>query len=78
MSPIRPTIGKTGTTDEAQSAFFIGAIPQYSLAVGMFTNQQNETPGGQSLNILPQLVGNQTGGYGGAWPTAIWRTYMNN
>jgi hypothetical protein len=24
------------------------------------------------------LVGNQTGGYGGAWPTAIWRTYMNN
>jgi membrane peptidoglycan carboxypeptidase len=78
LSPIRPTIGKTGTTDFAQSAFFIGAIPQYSLAVGMFTNQQNELPNGQTLNILPQLVGNQTGGYGGAWPTAIWRTYMNN
>jgi membrane peptidoglycan carboxypeptidase len=78
LSPNRPTIGKTGTTDQAQSAFFIGAIPQYSLAVGMFTNQQNELPGGQTLNILPQLVGNQTGGYGGAWPTAIWRTYMNN
>jgi membrane peptidoglycan carboxypeptidase len=78
LSPNRPTIGKTGTTDFAQSAFFIGAIPQYSLAVGMFTNQQNELPGGQTLNILPQLVGNQTGGYGGAWPTAIWRTYMNN
>ena len=78
LNPNRPTIGKTGTTDFAQSAFFIGAIPQYSLAVGMFTNQQNELPNGQSLNILPQLVGNQTGGYGGAWPTAIWRTYMNN
>jgi len=78
LNPNRPTIGKTGTTDVAQSAFFIGAIPQYSLAVGMFTNQQNELPGGQTLNILPTLVGNQTGGYGGAWPTAIWRTYMNN
>jgi membrane peptidoglycan carboxypeptidase len=78
LSPFRPTIGKTGTTDQAQSAFFIGAIPQYSLAVGMFTNSQNELPGGETLNILPTLVGNQTGGYGGAWPTAIWRTYMNN
>jgi membrane peptidoglycan carboxypeptidase len=78
LSPNRPTIGKTGTTDQAQSAFFIGAIPQYSLAIGMFTNQQNEVAGGETLNILPELVGNQTGGYGGAWPTAIWRTYMNN
>jgi membrane peptidoglycan carboxypeptidase len=78
LTPTRPTIGKTGTTDQAQSAFFIGAIPQYSLAIGMFTNSQNERPGGQTLNILPTLVGNQTGGYGGAWPTAIWRTYMNN
>ena len=78
LDPTRPTIGKTGTTDQAQSAFFIGAIPQYSLAVGMFTNSQNEQPGGQTLNILPTLVGNQTGGYGGAWPTAIWRTYMQN
>jgi len=76
LDPVRPDIGKTGTTDQAQSAFFIGAIPQYSFAVGMFTNSQNEQPGGQTLNILPQLVGNQTGGYGGAWPTAIWRTYM--
>jgi len=78
LDPVRPTIGKTGTTDQAQSAFFIGAIPQYSLAVGMFTNSQNELPGGETLNILPTLVGNQTGGYGGAWPTAIWRTYMQN
>jgi len=78
LDPTRPTIGKTGTTDQAQSAFFIGAIPQYSLAIGMFTNSQNELPGGQTLNILPTLVGNQTGGYGGAWPTAIWRTYMQN
>jgi len=77
LNPFRPTIGKTGTTDQAQSAFFIGAIPQYSLAVGMFTNSQNELPGGQTLNILSSVNG-QGGGYGGAWPTTIWQTFMNN
>lgn len=77
LTPGRPTIGKTGTTDVAQSAFFIGAIPQYSLAVGMFTNSQNGKPGGQTLNILPSVNG-QGGGFGGAWPTTIWRTFMNN
>jgi membrane peptidoglycan carboxypeptidase len=77
LTPTRPTIGKTGTTDQAQSAFFIGAIPQYSLAVGMFTNSQNEIAGGQTLNQLASVNG-QGGGYGGNWPTVIWRTYMNN
>ena len=58
LSPERPTIGKTGTTDEAQSAFFIGAVPQYSLAVGMFTNSQNgKLRPGQTLNILPSVNG---------------------
>jgi membrane peptidoglycan carboxypeptidase len=76
LSPPRPTIAKTGTTDVAQSAFFIGAFPrQYSLAVGMFTNQQNNQKGGQTLDILPS-VGGTGGGYGGAWPATIWRLYM--
>lgn len=76
LSPARPTIAKTGTTDVAQSAFFIGALPQqYSLAVGMFTNSQNNTKGGQTLDILPS-VGGTGGGYGGAWPATIWRLYM--
>jgi membrane peptidoglycan carboxypeptidase len=77
LSPERATIGKTGTTDVAQSAFFIGAIPQYALAVGMFTNSQNGKPGGQTLNILPSVNG-QLGGFGGAWPTTIWHTFMQN
>jgi membrane peptidoglycan carboxypeptidase len=78
LSPFRPTIAKTGTTDDAQSAFFIGAFPtQYSLAVGIFTNQQNGTAGTQSLNILPSING-QLGGYGGSWPTMIWHTFMQN
>jgi len=77
LNPFRPTIGKTGTTDQAQSAFFVGAIPQYSLAVGMFTNSQNEVVGGQTLNGLASVNG-QGGGFGGNWPTTIWRTYMDS
>jgi len=75
LSPPRPTIAKTGTTDVAQSAFFIGAFPgQYSLAVGMFTNVQNNVPGGESLNSLPYHNG--AGGYGGTWPATIWQLAM--
>jgi membrane peptidoglycan carboxypeptidase len=78
LSPVRPTIGKTGTTDNYQSAFFLGAIPQYSLAVGMFTNHQNGSlTDPQTLGGLAQVSG-QGGGFGGAWPTTIWRTFMNN
>jgi membrane peptidoglycan carboxypeptidase len=76
LSPSRPTIGKTGTTDVAQSAFFIGALPgQYSLAFGMFTNSQNNVKGGQTLDILPS-IGGAGGGYGGAWPATMWRLAM--
>ena len=42
MSDGRPIIAKTGTTDDAQSAFFIGAIPQYALTVGIFTDSQSD------------------------------------
>jgi membrane peptidoglycan carboxypeptidase len=80
LNPERPTIAKTGTTDNAQSAFFIGAIPQYALAVGMFTNEQGAPTGqatAQSLNGLPSVNG-QGGGFGGTWPATIWKTYMQD
>ena len=70
MTDGRPIIGKTGTTETAQSAFFLGAIPQYSLAIGMFTNQQNAKAGGQSLNGVGGLPG-----YGGNWPAMIWHAF---
>jgi membrane peptidoglycan carboxypeptidase len=70
MTDGRPTIGKTGTTETAQSAFFLGAIPQYSLTIGMFTNQQNAKTGGQSLNGVGGLPG-----YGGDWPALIWHAF---
>jgi membrane peptidoglycan carboxypeptidase len=74
LSPYRPTIAKTGTTDSSQAAFFIGALPwQYSFAVGMFTAHPSDKS--ETLAVLPS-IGGWTGGYGGAWPATIWRLYM--
>ena len=71
----RSIIAKTGTTNQAQSAFFIGSIPQYSLAVGMFTqNQSDHTT--QTLDVLPTLANQNAGGFGGDWPATIWHQFM--
>ncbi len=75
MSDGRQIISKTGTTDTAQSAFYIGAIPQYSLAVALFTDHQSgRTNDPQTLNGL----GGVTQTFGGTWPAAIWHTYAQN
>ena len=66
-------IAKTGTTNTAQSAFFIGAIPSQALAVALFTNEQGK--GNETLN---NLGGNSQGGFGGTWPAAIWHTYAQD
>ena len=74
MSDGRPIIAKTGTTDDAQSAFFIGAIPQYALTVGIFTDSQSDN----STETLNNLGGNVGGGFGGYWPARIWNTFAEN
>jgi membrane peptidoglycan carboxypeptidase len=79
--PGRQVIGKTGTTETAQDAWFLGAIPQYSMGVSLFTNKQDSvsSAGSQTLDILPLLPGgNPTGGYGGEWPARIWATFMES
>jgi membrane peptidoglycan carboxypeptidase len=71
----RPIIAKTGTTNNAQSAFFIGAIPQYTLAVGIFTaNQSDHTT--QTLNNLGG--GGDAAGFGGYWPALIWHNFAES
>jgi membrane peptidoglycan carboxypeptidase len=74
MSDGRPVIAKTGTTDNAQSAFFIGAIPQYALSVGIFTENQSD----KTSETLNNLGGNVGGGFGGYWPARIWNTFAEN
>ena len=67
-------VAKTGTTNTAQSAFFIGAIPSQALAVALFTNEQGK--GTETLDNLGGIF--QDGGDGGTWPAAIWHTYAEN
>jgi membrane peptidoglycan carboxypeptidase len=74
MSDGRPIIAKTGTTDNSKSAFFIGAIPQYALSVGIFTASQSDT----SPETLDSLGGNVGGGFGGYWPARIWNTFAQD
>ncbi len=71
--PGRPVIGKTGTLgngNSASEAWFVGAIPQYSMAIGLWTNNQY-----QNLDNLPGL-GGIGGSFGGAWPAATWKAFM--
>jgi membrane peptidoglycan carboxypeptidase len=70
MSNGQEIIAKTGTTNTAQSAFFVGAIPSQALAVAMFTHDQTGKtgPNEQTLNYLG---GQQQGGFGGTWPATI-------
>ena len=36
-------IAKTGTTSNYLSGFFLGAVPQYAMVVGMFVNEQDSS-----------------------------------
>src|SRR5436190_3660512 len=73
MSNGQEIIAKTGTTNSAQSAFFIGAIPSQAMAVALFTNQQ-----GQGHETLDLLGGLSQGGMGGTWPASIWHAYAED
>src|SRR6185437_15812408 len=77
MSNGQEIIAKTGTTDSAQSAFFIGAIPSQTLAVALFTNEQG-SKAGEAKQTLGLLGGLSQGGMGGTWPASIWHTYAED
>ena len=77
MSNGQEIIGKTGTTNSAQSAFFIGAIPSQTLAVALFTNEQGSKMG-TAKQTLGLLGGLSQGGMGGTWPASIWHTYAED
>ncbi|WP_245647188.1 transglycosylase domain-containing protein [Microtetraspora niveoalba] len=64
--PDRPVAGKTGTTDKSAAAWFTGYVPQLSVAVNMFRddNKPVEVPGYGAL-------------YGGTLPTQIWKRFMS-
>ncbi|GGX29541.1 penicillin-binding protein [Streptomyces lomondensis] len=67
----RPAAGKTGTTDDYKSAWFIGYTPQLSTAVAMFKENPKDT-GLQSM----AGVGGYSKVFGADMPTQVWLGYM--
>ncbi|GLU47016.1 transglycosylase domain-containing protein [Nocardiopsis ansamitocini] len=61
----RPMAGKTGTSNDAVSAWFVGYVPQLTAAVGLHRsdNQPLVLPGEDSI-------------YGGQMPSRIWKSFM--
>jgi membrane peptidoglycan carboxypeptidase len=66
----RPAAGKTGTTDNNRSAWFVGYTPQVTTAV-MLVKQNGK-------GDATTLYGTGGGGsvYGGSYPAQIWTSYM--
>jgi penicillin-binding protein 1A len=63
----RPQIGKTGTAENHENAWFIGAVPQLVTAVWVGFPRGN-IPMVPPTTRIPVL--------GGTWPAAIWRVFM--
>ncbi|MFI1368990.1 transglycosylase domain-containing protein [Streptomyces griseochromogenes] len=69
----RTAAGKTGTTDDYRSAWFVGYTPQLATSVVLF----REDPAHPQLQSLVG-VGGLRKVFGGDIPTAIWTRYMGD
>lgn len=71
----RDVAGKTGTTDENRSAWFVGYTPQLSTAVTMYRLDDNETS--KKREFLSMFgTGGQDKIHGASFPSTIWHDYM--
>jgi membrane peptidoglycan carboxypeptidase len=66
----RQVIGKTGTTSSNHSGFFIGAIQQYAMAVGMRSVSQDVDNTTENLGLL------DGSNAANIYPTMIWNSFM--
>jgi len=66
-----PIAGKTGTSTDNKSAWFVGFTPKIVTAVAMFQNG----PDGKSIESISPF-GNNAQVTGGAWPAKLWADYM--
>ncbi|MEY4322905.1 MAG: hypothetical protein RL410_686 [Actinomycetota bacterium] len=68
----RPVAGKTGTTDESKSAWFVGYSPEMATAVMMMKQNSKGIP-------VPMYgVGGVGSVTGGSFPTKIWGQFMRD
>ncbi|MCY0932486.1 transglycosylase domain-containing protein [Streptomyces sp. H27-H1] len=68
----RPAAGKTGTTNEHKSYWFIGYTPELTTSVGVF----REDPDSHAQLSL-QGLGGEAGG-GGGFPARVWAAYTKS
>ncbi len=66
----RPSAGKTGTTNDGLSAWYVGYTPQMSTAVVLFRNDKQGNP------ISLDGVGGLATVTGGSYPARIWTEMM--
>ncbi|MYW08183.1 penicillin-binding protein, partial [Streptomyces sp. SID2563] len=73
--PGREVAGKTGTTDDNLSAWFVGYTPQLSTAISMYRLDDNEK---HKNRAFEKMYG--TGGkdkiHGASFPAQVWHDYM--
>ncbi|WP_299036787.1 transglycosylase domain-containing protein [uncultured Pseudokineococcus sp.] len=65
----RPAAGKTGTTDNARSAWFAGYTPQLATVVSVFDTDAAEGEGMEPWGGVSTVTGS-------TFPTRIWQEYM--
>lgn len=73
----RPMLGKTGTTQQHQSAGFVGATPQYSGAVLTFADGTRPQGICDRDPAPPVLCGSHGNIFGGKIPARTWFAAMN-
>jgi membrane peptidoglycan carboxypeptidase len=67
--------GKTGTTDDNKSAWFVGYTPQLSTAISMFRYDDNEKHTNREFEKMYGTGGEETI-HGASFPAQIWHDYM--
>lgn len=70
----RPAAGKTGTTDQNKSAWFVGYTPELSTSVVLFRSDPNSA---DKALISMSGVGDIPSIHGGDIPAEIWTEYMS-
>ncbi|WP_327368606.1 transglycosylase domain-containing protein [Streptomyces sp. NBC_01217] len=73
--PGRDVAGKTGTTDDNKSAWFVGYTPQLSTAISMYRMDDDEKNKDREFEKMYGTGGEQTI-HGASFPAQIWHDYM--
>ncbi|MFF1921735.1 transglycosylase domain-containing protein [Streptomyces sp. NPDC058221] len=73
--PGRDVAGKTGTTDDNLSAWFVGYTPQLSTAISMYRLDDNEKHKNRKFQKM-YGTGGEEKIHGASFPARIWHDYM--